>query len=180
MGVMLGSSISPFLGDNDCAITAFVKSSMAGYVINILIVIFSYAQRHGSGDPTPCGGYPGTACSDFGIFVDASITSFSKANALNWVFEKYFPDSIRALWTALYSPSFVHSDNCWSEFDVESQNIWFHPSSTERRESNNKRGIMANTIRNTFLRGSEASMNRRAIMKYGIRIFILSLSEQFY
>ena len=23
------------------------------------------AQRHGSGDPTPCGGYPATACSAF-------------------------------------------------------------------------------------------------------------------
>ena len=31
-------------------------------------IIYSYFQRHGSGDPTPCGGYPGPACSAMIIY----------------------------------------------------------------------------------------------------------------
>ena len=61
-------------------IAAGIPNSKARNSIFIRFIVISYAQRHGSGDPTPCGGYPATDCWEhiYSFLIGDGITPLKK------------------------------------------------------------------------------------------------------
>jgi hypothetical protein len=62
------------------------NATIRAITMTVNIFILSFAERHGSGDPTPCGGYPAAGCwvsfcpgSCIGIYFSIFLSAFGSA-----------------------------------------------------------------------------------------------------